>query len=69
VDEKLKRLQAAGIAVRTPLGEPHRSVIEEMSEQEVASLISMKRRFDAKADVEAHATESSSPPDEFFAML
>lgn len=65
----LDRLQAAGIANRTPLGEPYSSVINELSERELKALISVKRRFDERTDVQAHGAEMEEPAQEFFALL
>ncbi len=67
--EKLERLQAAGIAVKTPQEGPYRSVVDELSEQEVDALISLKGRFEEKTAVEAHGADTEPSPDEFFAMI
>ena len=67
--ENLERLQAAGIAVKTPLEEPYRSVVDEMSKQEADALISLKRRLDEKTAVEAHGADTEPRPDEFFALI
>jgi hypothetical protein len=69
VDSNLERLQAAGIAVKTPLSEPHRSIVDEMSDQEVDALISLKGRFDKSSEVGAYVDEGERPADEFFAVL
>jgi hypothetical protein len=57
------------MATQTPLPEPHASIVEELSEQEVAALISVKRRFDERSGVEAHRADDKRPPDEFFALF
>jgi hypothetical protein len=67
--DNLERLQSAGIAVKTPLTEPYRSVVDELSEQEMAALISLKGRFDARTEVEAHGADTDPSPDEFFAVI
>ena len=69
MDANLERLQAVGIAVETPLREPYRSIVEELSEQEVDALIGLKRRFGERGDVEAHRADTKPPADEFFALL
>lgn len=65
----LDLLQAAGIAKKTPLGEPYSSVIDELSEQELNALISVKRRFDERSEVQAHGADMDEPAQEFFAVL
>jgi hypothetical protein len=67
--EYLERLQAAGIAVKTPLLEPYLGIVDELSEQEVEALISLKRRFDDRGEVEAHGADTERPQDEFFAVI
>ncbi len=69
MNTNLERLQAVGIAVETPLREPYRSIADELSEQEVHALISVKRRFDDRGEVEAHGADIEPPPDEFFACI
>ncbi len=65
----LERLQAAGIATKTPLREPYSSVVKELSEAELAALISVKRRFDQRGDVQAHGADMDEPAQEFFAII
>jgi hypothetical protein len=65
----LERLQAAGVASKTPIREPYASVIEELSEEEVAALISVKSRFAGKSEVEAHGADMEEPAQEFFALF
>ena len=65
----LERLQAAGIATKTPPEEPYASVIDELSEEEVAALISVKRSFDDRSEVQAHGAETEEPAQEFFALI
>ena len=69
MSDRLERLQAAGIAVKSPLEEPYRTIAGELSEEEVDALISVKRRFDASSDVQAHGRDGERPPDEFFAII
>jgi hypothetical protein len=65
----LERLRAAAIATKTPIREPYASVIEELSEEEVTALISIKSRFEEKSDVQAHGAEMEEPAQEFFAIV
>jgi hypothetical protein len=44
-------------------------VINELSEQELNALISVKRRFDERTDVQAHGAEMEEPAQEFFAII
>jgi len=69
VASNLERLQAAGIATRDPIRDPYLSVIDELSEEELAALISVKRRFDERSEVQAHGAETDGPPQEFFALI
>lgn len=65
----LERLQAAGVADTAALREPYAGVIEELSDEEVSALISVKRRFDDRMDVEAHRADTAEPAQEFFAVF
>ena len=65
----LERLQAEGIAIKTPPDEPYASVIDELSAQEVAALISVKRRFEDRSEVQAHSGEAGETAQEFFAVI
>ena len=65
----LERLQEAGVASKTPVLEPYASVIEELSEEEVTALISVKSRFAGKSEVEAHGADMDEPAHEFFALF
>jgi hypothetical protein len=65
----LERLQAEGIATKTPADEPYASVIDELSEEEVAALISVKRRFEDRSEVQAHSGEAGETAQEFFAVI
>jgi hypothetical protein len=69
VTSNLQRLQEAGIAVKTPLAEPYASVVEELSEAEVSALVSIKRRFGDRIEVEAHDAQPGRPTDEFFVLF
>jgi hypothetical protein len=69
VANNLKRLQAAGIATKTPHGEPYARVIDELSAEEVAALISVKRRFEERNEVRAHGADTEDLAQEFFAII
>ena len=69
MDTNLERLQAVGIAVEAPLREPYRSIVDELSEQEVDALIALKRRFGERSEVVAHRADTEPPPSEFFAVF
>jgi hypothetical protein len=63
---QLERLRAAGIATEPAPGVE--AVLAELSEAEVDALISIKRRFDERWEVEGHGMSAMSPA-AFFDVL
>jgi hypothetical protein len=62
--DKVERLAAAGLVRVETLPEAYRSVVEEMSDEEIETLVSVKRRIESAADVQAHTGETTPPPPE-----
>lgn len=49
-----ERLEAAGLIKMTPLPPPYEAFVAELSDAEIETLVSVKRRLDSVSEVEAH---------------